>query len=244
VPGQFTVNIAGNPLTITANNQVKTYGTTLVFTGTEFTASGLQNGETIGSVALASAGAAGAATVAGGPYAISAGAAGGGTFNPANYTITYADGQLNVTPAPLIVRVDNQSRLMGLPNMPFTVTYTGFVLGQGPAALAGTLKFATTATASSGPGNYAIVLSGLTSADYAITFLAGLLGITARFEPTDLIVALQRLGLWDLTMVPCLGDDAGSPAALARRGVGASPPRNCGPGAADTGDAKRVKRTK
>jgi hypothetical protein len=57
-------------LTVTANNQTKVYGQTFVFNGTEFTSAGLQNGETIGSVTLASAGAAPTATVPGSPYPI------------------------------------------------------------------------------------------------------------------------------------------------------------------------------
>ena len=40
------------PLSITANNASKTYGQTLTFMGTEFTCSGLQNGETIGTVTM------------------------------------------------------------------------------------------------------------------------------------------------------------------------------------------------
>jgi len=44
-------------LTITANNQAKTYGETFVFDGTEFTPVGLQNGEMIGTCTIASDGA-------------------------------------------------------------------------------------------------------------------------------------------------------------------------------------------
>jgi hypothetical protein len=55
------------PLTVTANNQSKTYGTAFGFTGSEFTSSALQNGENIGSVTLASAGASATAHVAGSP---------------------------------------------------------------------------------------------------------------------------------------------------------------------------------
>ncbi|MGB7817030.1 MAG: autotransporter-associated beta strand repeat-containing protein, partial [Methylotenera sp.] len=48
--GLLTVNPAA--LTLTASNQTKTYGQTFNFTGTEFTSSGLQNGEIIGSATL------------------------------------------------------------------------------------------------------------------------------------------------------------------------------------------------
>ena len=84
-------------LTVTANNQVKTYGQTFTFTGTEFTPTGLQNGETVGSVTLASSGAAATAHVVGSPYAITRARPTGGTFTPSDYAISYvhrgADGE-------------------------------------------------------------------------------------------------------------------------------------------------------
>ena len=52
--GTLTVN--PGPLTVTANNVVKTYGQTLTFAGTEFTTSGLANSDTVTSVTLVSGG--------------------------------------------------------------------------------------------------------------------------------------------------------------------------------------------
>ena len=48
--GSLTVNPA--PLTITAESTSKTYGQTATFTGTEFTESGLVNGDTVTGVTL------------------------------------------------------------------------------------------------------------------------------------------------------------------------------------------------
>jgi uncharacterized protein (TIGR02597 family) len=90
----LTVNPA--PLTITASNASKTYGTTVTFAGTEFTTSGLVNGDTVASVKLASPGAEATATVAGSPYAISVSGATGTGLD--NYTITYGPGTLTVNP--------------------------------------------------------------------------------------------------------------------------------------------------
>ncbi|MBS0249250.1 MAG: hypothetical protein JSR61_21760, partial [Proteobacteria bacterium] len=103
VNGALTVDKAA--VTVTANNATKGYGQTLTFNGTEFTASGLKNGETIGSVALSSAGTAATADVNGSPYAIVASTASGGTFNSGNYNITYVSGALTVTPAALTVTI-------------------------------------------------------------------------------------------------------------------------------------------
>ena len=93
--GTLTVGPAN--LTITANNQTKAFGQTLTFTGTEFTASGLVNGDTVTNVALNSPGAAASATVAGSPYPIVPTAAVGTGLS--NYSIVYVNGTLIVTKA-------------------------------------------------------------------------------------------------------------------------------------------------
>jgi hypothetical protein len=92
--------ISASPLTVTANNQSKTYGQTVAFGSgsTQFTSSGLQNGEMIGSVTLACTGGGVAAAVA--TYPITPSAATGGTFAAGNYAIQYVDGTLTVNAAP------------------------------------------------------------------------------------------------------------------------------------------------
>ena len=98
-PTGLTGAVMAAGLTVTANNQGKSYGQSLVFGSgaTQFTSSGLQNGETIGSVTLACAG--GDPAAAAGIYPITPGAATGGTFSAANYTISYVAGTLTVTSA-------------------------------------------------------------------------------------------------------------------------------------------------
>ena len=77
-----TLSVNGSSLTITASDQSKTYGQTVTFSSgsTQFTSSGLENGETIGSVTLAVTNNGGAATADVGSYTITASAATGGTF--------------------------------------------------------------------------------------------------------------------------------------------------------------------
>ena len=96
----LTANITTRGLTVTANNQNKSFGQTLVFGdgSAQFTSSGLQNGETIGSVTLTCAGGVATATAAGSPYPITPSAATGGTFAAGNYSIAYVPGTLTVTP--------------------------------------------------------------------------------------------------------------------------------------------------
>jgi hypothetical protein len=91
--GSFTINPAA--LTIAALNTVKPLGTTGVPDGTtDFATIGLKNGETIGSVTLASTGY--PSTAGTGVYPIIITNPVGGTFDPANYDITLVNGNLLV----------------------------------------------------------------------------------------------------------------------------------------------------
>src|SRR5207244_813747 len=96
-----------------------------------------------------------------------------------NYTITFVNGTLSISAAPLTVTADNKTRVYGQANPTFTVSYSGFVNGDTTASLGGTLSLSTSATAASPAGTYAITPSGLTSSNYMITFLNGTLIITA-----------------------------------------------------------------
>ena len=91
--GTLTVDPAS--LTITADDQTKTYGETATLAG--YSVSGLLNGDSVTGVALTSAGAASTANV--GSYEIVPGNATG--IGLANYVITYEDGTLTVDPAVL-----------------------------------------------------------------------------------------------------------------------------------------------
>ena len=109
--GTLTVNKA--PLGITANSRSKTYGQNITFAGTEFTPTGLQNAETIGTVTLTSGGAISNAPVSGSPYSIVPSAATGGTFATGNYSITYTNGQLTVNKAALGITANSRGKTYG-----------------------------------------------------------------------------------------------------------------------------------
>src|SRR4029077_10299008 len=94
-----------------------------------------------------------------------------------NYTLTRVNGTLTITKAPLTVTADDKSRAYGDADPPFTVAYAGFKLADGPSDLGGTVSCSTTAAATSPVGTYAISCSGLTSGNYAITFVAGSLTV-------------------------------------------------------------------
>ncbi|NMM35576.1 MAG: hypothetical protein HHJ13_16595, partial [Phycicoccus sp.] len=176
--------VGSRTLTITADGRDKTYGDTLTLGTTSFTTSGLVNGNTVTGVTLSSPGAAASATVAGNPYTITPTVAVGTGLT--NYAISYANGTLTVNPKPLTITadadptdavIDHFTKVLGSPNPPFTVRYAGFVGGEDLSNLGGTLVFATLATTASGIGHYTVTPQGLTSSNYAISFVDGTLDI-------------------------------------------------------------------
>jgi hypothetical protein len=84
---------------------------------------------------------------------------------------------INVTPAPLAVVVNYSSRSYGQANPNFTLSYFGFVLGQGPGVLYGAPVFSTAATPASDVGGYSVSVGGLFSPNYQITYVAGGLSV-------------------------------------------------------------------
>ncbi|RII26601.1 MAG: hypothetical protein CXR31_09285 [Geobacter sp.] len=179
--GALTVTPAS--LTVTASDASKTYGQTPTLSS--FTSSGLQNGETIGSVTLASAGTAATAGVSGSPYTITASNASGGTFSAGNYTITYNNGALTVTPAPLSVTAnDDAKNYSGIPYAGGNgATYSGFVNGEGSDVLGGTLTYGGTSQGAINAGTYTIIPGGFTGGNYQITYSNGALTITGSGTP-------------------------------------------------------------
>ena len=96
-------------MTITADANSKNYGTAITLSNTAFTSSGLQNGQTIGSVTLTASGGT-AASAAAGTYTITPSAATGGTFTASNYSITYDTGTLTVDKVALTITAAANSK--------------------------------------------------------------------------------------------------------------------------------------
>lgn len=170
------------PLTIAAKPAIKTYGATLTGSAgsTAFTTTGLQNGETVGSVTLTY----GYGSAAGNPVGVYntsliPSAATGGSFNAANYTITYNPAGITVNQASLTVAANNLSRAFIAPNPTLTVTYAGFVNNEGPEQLTVLPTVTTTAVLTSPTGQYPITASGALFANYAISYITGTLTVYA-----------------------------------------------------------------
>ncbi|SNT23981.1 filamentous hemagglutinin family N-terminal domain-containing protein, partial [Noviherbaspirillum humi] len=170
VPGTLTVTPA--TLTVTADDKSRLYGDA----NPAFSASyaGFRNGDTAAGLAGNLSFSTPANTASNvGSYAVTPSGQSSG-----NYSISYVDGTLSITPAPLTVTADNASRQYGLANPVFTASYSGFKNGDMASALGGTLAFSTAATAASNVGSYSVTPSGYTSSNYSISYVPGTLSIT------------------------------------------------------------------
>src|SRR5205823_12268305 len=87
-----------------------------------------------------------------------------------NYAATITPSTLTVSPAPLLIAANPATKQYSDPLPQLTATFTGFVLGETPSVLAGTLTITTTAEMLSAPGMYPIAIGGLTSSNYAIAY--------------------------------------------------------------------------
>ena len=83
--------------------------------------------------------------------------------------------------------MNNATWEIGTPFPAFTASYSGFVLEQNESVLDGTLVFSTTANVNSPVGTYPVSASGLTSDNYAITFVNGTLTVTPALVGINLL---------------------------------------------------------
>ncbi|AJA59585.1 filamentous hemagglutinin N-terminal domain-containing protein [Bradyrhizobium japonicum] len=162
-------------LTISANAS-KIYDG-LAFSGGSVAYSGFMNGETASVLSgTLSYGGTAQGAVNAGRYSLTASG-----LSSANYAITYVDGSLTVNKAPLTIAVNGVTKNYdGVLFSGGSAIYSGFVNGEGLSALSGTLVYGGSAQGTRNPGVYSIAASGLTSANYDITYVDGRLAIIPR----------------------------------------------------------------
>lgn len=168
-----TLAVTAAPLTITANNATRGYGQPNPPFGPSY--SGFVNGENASVLAgtlICTSPATSSSPGAGSPYAISCSG-----LTSLNYAITYVTGALTVTAAPLTITANSATKILNAPLPAFGASYSGFVNGEGPSVLSGSLNCTTIATATSSVGSYPVTCSGLTAANYAIVWAAGTLKV-------------------------------------------------------------------
>ncbi len=175
--GVLTINPA--KLTITADSKAMTYRGKMPALTATYT--GLVDGDTPATFASSPNTAPKLSTTVvaasqPGPYVIMV----GGGADP-NYAITFVNGTLTITPAPLTITAVSKTMTYGGALPVLTVTYTGLVSGDTPATFASrpnTAPKLSTVSAKSHVGKYAITVSGASDPDYTITYVSGTLTIT------------------------------------------------------------------
>jgi hypothetical protein len=210
-----SLNVTPAALTITANDTIKVYGAAVPALTAAYrgfvnwdSAASLTTPPTLNTAATASS------HVQTGGYAINASGA-----NDPDYTISYLPGTLTITPTALMITANNATKMYGAALPALTATYTGLVSGESAASLAARPVLATTASASSPvqPGGYAIIASGASDPDYAISYQPGTLLVT----PAPLRITANNATMAQGAAVPPLSAsyrgfvNGDSPASLA-----------------------------
>jgi len=95
---------------------------------------------------------------------------------------------INVLKAPLTITANDTNKIYGAALPDFSASYSGFVNGDTTNSLTTQVTLATSATASSNTGTYAITASGATSSNYTITPVSGILTI----NPAALVITAQN----------------------------------------------------
>jgi gliding motility-associated-like protein len=169
IAGILTINKV--ILTVTANNQSRSYGGTNPALTISYT--GFVNAETSAVLDIAPiASTAAVATSAVGTFPIIV--AGG---SDGNYDFSYVNGTLTISKAILSATANNQSRLYGASNPIFTISYSGFVNGETITDINTAPTAATTATPVSVVGPYSITVSGGLDDNYDFSYVPGTLSI-------------------------------------------------------------------
>ena len=104
-----------------------------------------------------------------------------------NENVTFVNGTLTISPAPLTITAKDCSREEGQENPDFEVMYDGFKNGETEAVLAQTPTVTTTATKDSEIGTYVIEVSGAEALNYTISYINGILTVTEASSVDDIL---------------------------------------------------------
>ena len=139
------------------------------------------------------------------------------TFTPADsrWETVERSVLVDVGTAPLTVSADAANKFFGAPLPAVTASFAGFVNGDGPGNLTGTVTFSTSATSTSPVGPYPVMPGGVSSSDYAITFAPGTLTILPAATASAMAAVPSSAGFLQpivvIAGVGALPPGAGSP---------------------------------
>jgi hypothetical protein len=137
-----------------------------------YSVAGLVGGDTMATALSGAPGRVAGESVTGGPYAINQ----IGSLVSDNYALAVAStGSLAIARAPLTVRADDKSLLLGDALPPLTATFSGLRLGDGAGVLSG---LGLSANPFAGPGTSPITATGPASlANYNVAYRPGTLNV-------------------------------------------------------------------
>lgn len=166
-----TLSVTPAPLTIKANDATRQYYSDEPSFG--YTCNGFVNGENENVLSPAPTLATSANKSSSvGTYPIKASGA-----SNSNYSISYVDGTLTITPRTLYASVGNYERLYNEDNPAFEVKYDGFVGNENENVLITKATASTTATKTSDVGSYPINVTGGSADNYKFSYTSGTLTI-------------------------------------------------------------------
>jgi Ca2+-binding RTX toxin-like protein len=158
------------PLTVKADPQTKVYGQS--DPALTYQAGGFQFSDNAASVLTGGLARRAGESVAGGPYAIGQGALAAN----GNYTIAFTGSALTITPAPLTVKADPQTKVYGQPDPALTYQASGFQFSDTAATV---LSGGLTRAAGKNVGDYAIAQGTLAAnSNYTLSFTGNTLTVT------------------------------------------------------------------
>jgi gliding motility-associated-like protein len=165
VPGRFTISV--KPVTVTANpGQHKTYGSTDPQLTYLIRPALPEGDEASGSLSRRSGENAGSYMILQGSFSLGN-----------NYSIRFIPSYFVINKAPLYVTADNKVRRYLEPNPDFTLSYSGFVQGEGTDVLDVRPSLSVLAGNTSDAGTYSIDVSGGSDENYSFIHIKGILTI-------------------------------------------------------------------
>ncbi|HVS97985.1 MAG TPA: MBG domain-containing protein, partial [Puia sp.] len=192
-----TMTVGKASLTVTADNKAMPLGGPLPALTVSY--AGFVNGDNASSLTTApTATTTALASSPAGAYPIKAS---GGVSN--NYNFSYVNGTLTVATAVLTITANPASSVYGaalVPGGSLTVTYSGFVNGDGPGNLTALPTVTNTAVAGAPAGSYSLIPSGAASPNYAIQYVNGT--YTVRPAPLTISAANQTMTYGGTLPVP------------------------------------------
>lgn len=177
--GIFAIFREQPTLTLTADDDGKTYNGTSYSGGNGVTYAGFVNGDSSSSLTgtLAYSGTSQTAVNAG-SYVITP----TGLSSALGYKVTFANGTLTVNKAALAITASDAGKIYD--GNPWSggngVTYAGFVNNETATVLGGTLTYGGSSQGAVNVGTYAITPGGYTSGNYTITYADGTLTVTPK----------------------------------------------------------------